>query len=218
MKRRHVTTALAATPLALAWPLSARAQGAMTEGTQYKRLAQPVIVTPPPPAGQVDVVEFFSYACPHCFEFEPVLEAWLQKPHPDVRFRRVPVPFMFNAQNFQKLYYTMEAMGLVDRLQQKVFDSVHKEHQRLLTPDAIQAFMARNGVDAAKFMALFNSFAIGVKANHAQQLVTEFNVTSIPTLGVAGRYTTGPAAPAAGGLPVAVQAVDYLVAQVKAGR
>ncbi len=215
MNRRDFTTAFAATPLALALAPAARAQGAPAEGKQYTRLPQPVIVTPAPPAGQVDVIEFFSFACPHCDEFEPLLETWLKQPHPDVRFRRVPVPFLFNFQNFQKLYFAMETMGVADRLQQKVFDSVHREHERLLAPDAISAFMARNGVDAAKFMAVFNSFAMGVKANQAQQLVSQFNVTQIPTLAIGGRYTTS--AGAAGGPDKVLHVVDYLVQQVKAG-
>ena len=87
----------------------AAAQGGPVEGTHYVRLAQPL---PAPGGGKIEVVEFFSYACPHCNAFEPTLEAWIKKLPPDVNFRRAPVPFLQNAENFQKLYFALEAMGL----------------------------------------------------------------------------------------------------------
>jgi thiol:disulfide interchange protein DsbA len=210
MKRREFNLLAAAT---LAAPTfgTAWAQGAPVEGRQYLRLDPPVPVQAP--AGKIDVVEFFSYACPHCNDFEPLLEQWLKHLPPDVHFHRIPVSFLFNAENFQKLYYTMETLNLVDQLQQKVFDSVHKEGQRLLTPADIQAFVQRNGVDGAKFMAVFNSFSIPGKVRQAGQQMQAYKVDSIPTIAVQGRFKTGPSE--AGGLEQILQVTNALIAQAR---
>ena len=159
MKRRHFS-ALAAASLGIGFARSASAQKVTpVEGTDYTRIASPAPVATP--AGTVDVVEFFSYACPHCAAFEPELEAWLaRKPAPGMHFHRVPVHFLQNAVNFQPLYFTLEAMGLADAMQQKVFNAVHLEHQRLDTPETIAAFVAKNGVDATRFLSIFNSFGV----------------------------------------------------------
>jgi thiol:disulfide interchange protein DsbA len=214
--QRRQFSALAATSLGLGLARTAGAVDAPlvpVTAQQYQALGKPVPVTPPP--GTVDVVEFFSYACPHCFEFEPVLENWLKNKAANVHFHRSPVHFLQNAANFQPMYFALEAMGLVDTMQQKVFNAVHLEHQRLDKPDAIAAFMARNGVDATRFMSVFTSFGVRTKVQQANQLFDAFGIDGVPTLGVQGRFVTSPSA--AKGEAQALAAVDYLVAQVRAG-
>jgi len=96
----------------------AAAQGAPAEGRQFARIDPPV---PPVTPGKIEVIEFFSYACPHCSAFEPAVEAWAKKVPADVAFLRVPVPFLQNFENLMRTYYTLESMGLVDTMQRKVF-------------------------------------------------------------------------------------------------
>lgn len=213
MQRRHFS-AFAAASLAPAITRTANAQGsAPVAGQDYLRIAtpQPVAVS----AGTVDVVEFFSFACPHCFEFEPALETWLRRKPAGIRLRRAPVRFLQNAVNFQPMYFTLEAMDLVDAMQQKVFNAVHLEHQRLDQPEAIAAFMTKNGVDAARFMSIFNSFGIRTKVQQADQLMQAYGVDSVPTLAVQGRFLTSPAQ--AKGEEKTFAVVEYLCAQVRAG-
>ena len=213
MKRRHFS-ALAAASLGLGLARSATAQGAApVAGQDYSRISTPGPVSAP--AGTVDVVEFFSFACPHCFEFEPTLEAWLKRKPADVRFRRSPVPFELNYVNFQPMYFALEAMGAADALQQKVFNAVHLEHERLDKPEAIAAFMTKNGVDATRFMALFNSFGVRTRVQQANALMSACGVGSIPTLVVQGRFLTSPSQARSEEKCLAV--ADYLVAQVHAG-
>jgi thiol:disulfide interchange protein DsbA len=182
-------------------------------GQDYQKLDTPQQTSAP--AGTVDVVEFFSYACPHCFEFEPLLEAWLKRSPPGVRFHRYPVRFLQNAVNFQPMYFALEAMGLAESISIKVFNAVHIEHQRLDTPEAISAFMTRNGVDAARFTATFNSFSVRTKVQQANAAMDAYGVNSVPTLAVGGRFLTSPAS--AKGPQGALANVDYLVAQIRAG-
>jgi thiol:disulfide interchange protein DsbA len=212
LNRRQFTLSLTAAGGALA-AAGAFAQAAFTEGKEFARLGSPVKVSVAP--GKIDVVEFFSFACPHCFALEPALEAWTKRLPAQVHFHRVPVPFLFNAQNFQPLYYTLEALNLVDALQMKVFNAFHVDHDRLDSPEAIAAFVQKNGVDAARFMAVFKSFSVQARAREAGDIVSTFNVDEVPTIAVQGRYTTSLAR---GGSPEGTtRVVDHLIAEVAAG-
>ena len=165
------------------------------------------------PAGKIEVVEFFWYSCPHCYAFEPKLQAWLKKLPPDISFRRVPVAFRDDFVPQQRLYYTLEAMGKVDELHSKVFAEIHQNRQPTDREDRIVAFAEKNGLDRAKFQELYNSFNVSTKARKAKQLQDQYEVDGVPALGVAGRfYTDGTLA---GGMDQALQAVDYLVAEAR---
>lgn len=214
MKRRQFSVQLAAASIGLPFLNNALAQGAPTEGTEYTKMRSPVPVTPP--AGKIEVVEFFSYACPHCAEFEPVLDAWAKKLPPEVYFHRLPVPFLANVANFQPLYYALEELKLVDALQVKIFNAVHREGQRFATPDEIAAFMTKNGVDAVKFMAAFNSFGVRSKVMRGTQLVNSYQIESVPTLAVQGRFQTSPAQ--ARSSEGALRTTNYLVQLARSGK
>ena len=219
VKRRHFSALAASAPLTLGLPRVAWAQDAPITAADYTKLGTPVPVSTPP--GTVDVVEFFSFACPHCFEFEPVLEDWLKRKPAEVRFRRSPVPFLLNFRNFQPMYFALDAMGLAEAMAPKVFDAFQVQRLRLDNNDDIAAFMARNGVDAKKFMALFTAFGTNVKVTQANQLFEASGSHGVPTLMVQGRFLTSPTIVHAATVPAsekrAIVALDYLVAQVRAG-
>ena len=213
MKRRHFSALAASLGLGLARP--AGAQGAPVAGQDYANISGPPAATPP---GTVEVVEFFTFACPHCFEFEPLLESWLAHKPAEVRFRRSPVPFLQNYANFQPLYFALEALGLADSMPAKVFHAVHVERQRLDKPEDIAAFMARNGVDATRFLSVFNSFGVRTKVQQANALFEADGVADIgvPALAVQGRWLTSPRQ--ARGETQALAVVDVLAGRVRAGR
>ena len=190
MNRREFSlTTLGTLGLSAGLPGLALAQGTPVEGKQYVRLSQAAPVSAP--AGKVEVVEFFWYGCGHCNDFEPTLAAWVAKLPADVVFRRVPVAFRENPfGNHQRLFYALEAMGLVSSLHAKVFRAIHAEGQTLDKPETIAAFMTRQGVDAAKFMAMFNSFAVQTKCKQARTLADAYKIDGVSTLGIAGRYFT----------------------------
>jgi thiol:disulfide interchange protein DsbA len=188
LHRREFSAALVGAG-ALAVGLPAAAQGGPVEGTHYVRLSQPVTVSAP--AGKVEVLEFFWYGCPHCHAFEPALDAWARKLPATVAFRRMPVAFReepFVAH--QRIYYALEAMDQVDALHRKVFAAIHNDRQRLDKLPEIAAFMAKNGVDAAKFSELFNSFGVQTKARQAKQLSEAYKIDGVPAIGIHGRYYT----------------------------
>jgi len=218
MKRRDFALACGAVLAPAAWAQTttpAQLMGRVPQaGQEYLPLEKPAPVETP--AGKIEVVEFFWYNCPHCNAFEPMLAAWTQRLPKDVLFRRVPVAFNSGFAAQQRLYYALEAMGLVEKLHAKVFYAIHVERKRLEKPEAIFDWIAAQGVDKAKFMENFNSFTAASKTNRATQLMTAYKVEGVPAMGVAGRfYTDGTMAK---GMEHVLQVVDYLVAEVRKGR
>jgi thiol:disulfide interchange protein DsbA len=213
MKRRDFSLAATAVGLApwMAAPL-AHAQAGFKAGTDYLVLSRPASVDAP--ADKVEVVEFFSYNCPHCAEFEPMLEDWLKKLPPQASFRRVPVPFVGNdVVTKQKLYYALEAMGKVDTYQPVIFRAIHRERQPLNGDAAVLAWAAKQPDLGTKFAEVFNSFTVASKVKRATQLTEDYKVGGVPAMGVAGRwYVDGETAR---GLPRALQVVDFLIGQAR---
>jgi thiol:disulfide interchange protein DsbA len=212
MKRRDFSAHLAATAFALPFVGTAHAQGAPVEGQQYARLSQPV---PVPAGGKIDMIEFFWYGCPHCNAFEPMLDAWSKKLPADVAFRRVHVGFTALHETHQKIFYTLEVMGLVEQLHRKVFAAIHVQHRRLDKLDDIVAFAAENGVDGKKFAEVYNSFGVQTKARQARQLTDAYKIDGVPALGIHGRYYTSVSL--AGSQQGALAVADYLMNKVRKG-
>lgn len=168
------------------------------------------------PAGKIEVIEFFWYSCPHCNSFEPALDAWIKRAPKDLAVRRVPVAFRDDFVPQQRLFYALDAMGLVDQLHRKVFAAIHLEKQDLARADAIANWVAKQGVDKAKFLEHYNSFSVATKATRGTQLQNAYKVEGVPALGVAGRfYTDGTLAK---NMDRALQIVDFLAAGIRSGR
>ncbi|MBV9891292.1 MAG: thiol:disulfide interchange protein DsbA/DsbL [Rhizobacter sp.] len=216
MNRRQLCTALLVAGAAGAPPfVPAVAQGSgAAEGKDYTKVETPQPTNAPP--GKVEVLEFFSYACPHCSAFEPSLEAWEKQAPPEIALRRVPVPFLMNADNFIHTYYALETIGAVKDAQLKIFRGIHIEHQRLDTPENIAAYLGKNGVDSAKFLAAFKSFSVATSASKAKKMVADYKVESVPTLVVAGRWMTSPST--AGSQERALQVVEQLAQKARSAK
>jgi protein dithiol oxidoreductase (disulfide-forming) len=177
------------------------------EGADYLVLDKPVPTEAA--AGKTEVVEFFWYSCPHCFRFEPQLEAWIRKAPKDVSVRRVPVAFRPDFEPQQRLYYVLETLGKVDELHKKVFDAVHVEKQPMANQDVLATWAEKHGISKAKFTELYNSFPVVTKARKATQLQDLYKVEGVPALGVAGRfYTSGSLTQT---MERALQVTDYLI-------
>jgi thiol:disulfide interchange protein DsbA len=217
MKRREFTqlTTGAAAASATWWGGAAQAQTSRPKaGADYQVLDPRAAVEAG--AGKIEVVEFFWYSCPHCNAFEPTLQAWMAKLPRDVVLRRAPVAFQDSFAPQQRLYFTLEAMGLVEKLHTKVFAAIHVEKKNLSSGEAILEWVAQQGVDKAKFVQQYNSFTVVTKVTKATQLQNAYKVEGVPALGVAGRYYTDGSM--AGNMQRALQVVDALVADVRAGR
>ena len=175
--------------LALAAWLAMSAAGAAepVEGKDYARLknAQPVET-----GKKIEVIEFFSYGCPHCNDLEPILDAWVAKLPPDVQFRRVPVMFQERWQALARIYYTLDAMGDEQRLSPEVFKAIHSAGLPLYQDKAFFDWASAHGLDRAKVAEVYNSFAVNSKFNRAKALAQAYNIQSVPTMVIDGKYVT----------------------------
>lgn len=215
MKRREFARACGlALASASALPsLPVQAQLRFESGKDYLPLGRPAPVDAP--SGKVEVVEFFWYSCPHCNAFEPSFEAWAKRLPKEVALRRVPVAFQPSFIPQQKLYYALEAMGLVDKLHTRVFQAIHGEHKRLENDGAITDWVVSQGVDRAKFLEQYNSFSMASRLSRGNQLTEAYKVEGVPAMGVAGRfYTDGSLT---NNMDRCLQVVDYLVSEVRRG-
>jgi thiol:disulfide interchange protein DsbA len=163
-------------------------------GEHYRTLSEPA----PAAADRVEVLEFFLYACPHCRAFEPAFRDWAADAPGDVRVRRVPVLYGAAGRTYARLFYTARSLGVLEELHGAVFAAIHDDGRRLTDRAAIRALFLAHGVDGAAFDAAFDSEDVAA-------------VTSVPSLGVNGKYWISGAM--AGGQDRMTAVADYLVAK-----
>ena len=170
--------------LTVALPASAQ-----TAGKDYTPISPPQPTEEP---AKIEVLEFFSYGCPHCADFNPLLGAWIAKLPADVVVKKVPITFGRAAwANIAKLYYALEVTGDQHRLEADVFRAIHQERQNLFEDKAIMEWVAKKGVDQKKFADAFNSFGVMSKVKRGDQLAQAYKIQGVPALAVDGKYLVG---------------------------
>ena len=181
--RRSLAIALSLAPLALAW----RGAFAQRNGA-YNEL------NPPQPVeadGKIEVLEFFWYGCIHCYNLEPKLDTWLKTKPADVAFRRVPAVLSDRWGHDAAVFYTFEALGVLDKLHRPFFDAIHRDRLRSDNMPALNAWLEKNGVDPKKFDAAARSFGVQSKVKRAIRLTSDYKIEGTPAMAVHGRYTVG---------------------------
>jgi protein dithiol oxidoreductase (disulfide-forming) len=203
--------------IALGW-LAAAPVSAQEEGRDFRTL---IPAQPTDSPGKIEVIEFFSYACPHCAHFFPLVSAWLAKLPKDVAFRRVPVGFQRTEWiNLQRAFYALQATGDFSRLDEKLFHAIHDEQQPLFYEGAIANWIGKNGGDADKFAAAYASFAINNETVQADKMAEDYGIDSVPSMAVGGRYVAMADATRGemGYLQQLLENTDKLIAKVRAER
>ena len=192
-------------------PVTAPQGAAPVAGTDYIEITggQPY----EPTNGKIEVVEVFSYTCPHCASFEPLVAAWKARQPADVKFIPVAGPFGANPMPFAKAFYTAQTMGLLDRSHEAMFRAVHLERSLPLTATDAQigAFYGQFGANPAQFASTMASFAIDAKAKRAVQFMQRAGVESSPNIVVNGKYRV-----VGRTLEDMLRIADHLVAQERA--
>lgn len=173
--------------LLLSMPLLA---SALTAGTDYAPLDRPV---PADSRRGVEVVEVFSFSCPHCYELEPALKTWLAKNRGKVNFVALPVVASPNSEPLARAFYAAQVLGKEWPYREALFNAIHKEGQDWRNSDTLLKAAAKVGLDPKKFEATMNSFTVQTRVNHARQLTEAYGITGVPTMVVAGQYRTSPA-------------------------
>jgi len=178
---RNILAALALTASALALAPFAVAQ-------QTPAILE---INPPIPTdskGKVEVVEFFWYECPHCYALEPSLEAWVKKLPNDTEFKRIPAMFNQRWALAARVYYTLDAIGELNRLHKPLFDAIHKGGLRVTDEKQVTDWLAQQKADVAKFNAAFKSFSVESKLKRASELTQASKIDGVPALMIQGRY------------------------------
>jgi thiol:disulfide interchange protein DsbA len=204
MNRR---TFAAATATALALPRFALAQGqfAYTELKQQ----QPRETS----SNKIEAIEFFWYGCPHCYNLEPALEGWLKKLPKDVQFVRVPAVLSDQWQYDAAVFYTFEAMKLVDKLHRPFFDAIHQNGLRTSNQQALAEWLKKQGVDDKRFFDTMKSMGVDTRVRRAAHLTVAYRIDGTPAMAVAGRYTVS--AQQGKSHQGMLDTVDYLVGVVR---
>lgn len=170
------------------------------------------VITPAQPtqsADKIEVLEIFWYGCPHCYAFEPYLRQWLANKSATVEFRQVPGILGNNWVPHAKAYYVAEALGILDKVHQPLFDAIHKDKRNIYTDDDIRAFFIGLGVDEARFSEIYNSQELLNKLRQAYELQQKYRITGVPTVIINGKYLTSPSM--AGSHEQTLKVMDYLV-------
>ncbi len=184
--KTYLTRWLAAATLALTGlTFPVQAQQALVAGRDYS-LIEPAQLTDNPQ--KIGVTEYFSYACPHCNVLNPSLTRWAAKLPADVEFKRVPVSFSPFYQLMAKLFYTLDALGELPRLDTAAFAAIHEKGLKLIDEKSIQAWAVAQGIEAKKFSVAFNSFGVTGDTKRAEQLTKNGKIQGVPAIVVDGRY------------------------------
>lgn len=209
MKRRLFSSALLSAIAWLSAPVAWAQAALFKSGKDFLTLDRAVATEAG--AGKIEVIEFFWYSCPHCNAFEPGFAQWVRNAPKDVVVRRIPVSFRDDFAPQQRLFFTIEAMNLMETLHPKVFAAIHVEKLMLNTDASVLAWAEKQGVDKAKFNDIYKSFGVATKLKRAVQLQNEYKVEGVPSLGVAGRYYID--GTLAGSMDRALKVAESLIAQ-----
>jgi protein dithiol oxidoreductase (disulfide-forming) len=173
--------------LALAFLAMSTSQASIVAGHDYVVLSTPQRQDV---NGKIEVMEFFSWGCPHCYEFYPKLARWLSTLPKDTSFKRVPVGLGHPEwEALARAYYALQVTGDVDRLDAQIFEDIHRNHVWLYDEKNITAWVGKHGVNVAKFTEAFRSFGVITSAGQAEQKAVDYRLPGVPTLAIAGRYT-----------------------------
>ena len=208
----HLAAAALAALLAVL-PLGAAAQPAPQSGRDYSELSP---VQPVSTGERVEVIEFFYYGCPVCYEAQPHIAKWLMRSGPGIAMVRVPAAFTDSSDSFARTFYTLSAMNQIARLHWPVYDNHHFDGKQLNEEKNITDWVASNGVDRAKFSELWNSDEIKARVESAKKALDTYQVKGVPTFIIDGKYVTS--AKQAGGTKEMMRVVEYLVERAGAER
>lgn len=182
-------------------------------GRDYSMIDRPLAA----PKDKIEVIEFFSYGCSHCKDFHPILDAWEAKLPGDVTLRRVPVSFNRPAwARLSRIYFTLNAMGELPRLNGAVFKALHEDRINFSSDEAVIDWAVKSGLDGKRFGAMLSSFSIQSMVPRADQEAASAGIKGVPSLVVDGKYLlNNDATTTFDGL---LKNVDKLVAKTRAER
>ena len=190
MKRRAAIALLARGGLALA-SLALAGRASAQEVRARQNIEYRLIPVQPVETGaNIEVIDFFWYGCPYCNELQPALEDWIKRKSADVAVRRVPVILKDNWAPHARIYYTLDLLGEVERLHQKVYHSYHVEELAMSKPDVMEQWASKNGIERRRWVDAYFSPEVDGRIARAFQATKRYDIQGTPSLVVDGRYLT----------------------------
>jgi protein dithiol oxidoreductase (disulfide-forming) len=195
-------------------PVAAR-EWKYKENQHYFRLvpAQPTVGG----ADKIEVAEFFWYGCPHCFDFEPIINAWAAEKPANVRFVHIPAMWNAGLKLHAQLYYTEEVLarnGIIKdpaAFREAVFTEYHRRGNRLASEASIQTLFGHFDVSPEDFQRAWSSFEVSQKLRVADDLARRYGIANVPTIVVNGKYRSG--GQEAGSYKKLIEVIDELIAR-----
>ena len=181
------------------------------EGTHYTRLPVPVETRDP---SKIEVVEVFSYMCPHCYTLERTLAPWLAVQPDDVDFHRIPMAHQ-GLETLAQAFYTADALNIQSRVHLKIFESIHDYAIDMRRPQYVRRlFVREGGVDEDEFMRTYESFGVMTRVRQADAQTRMYRILGTPSMVVNGRYLVEVSK--AGGLHGMLLVVNQLIEMERA--
>lgn len=181
-------------------------EGEITEGDDYRLIEN---ARPSRPGAPIEVVEFFSYACIHCKNFDPIIEEWASEQGDDIAFSRAPVSFSPQYALLSQTYFTFEQADLLDQHHTRMFRAIHDSGRQFLRPQDVADWVDGRGISADEFMSQFSSPEVRQAVRKADRDQLAYQISSTPQVVVAGKYVVS----MNGGQRRAIEVVDYLIGQ-----
>lgn len=163
------------------------ARAEIVEGKDYIVLAKPI---PTENTGKIEVLEFFWYGCPHCYNLHPHLATWLTNIPVDVNFRYVPAILRANWVPAAKIFHTIEAMGVTGTLHDKVYDAIHRDKIDLNSDSVLFDWIEKQDIDRKKFENTYQSFTVQNQVAKSTQMTRQYELNGVPALIINGKYIT----------------------------
>ncbi|MCU7799874.1 MAG: thiol:disulfide interchange protein DsbA/DsbL [gamma proteobacterium symbiont of Lucinoma myriamae] len=167
--------------------LSSLAWADYDEGIEYEVLTK---IQPAPTDGKVEVIEFFSYGCPHCYRFEPYIDKWKETKSDNVEFINVPAIFNKNWEALATLYYAAEVLGVEDKMHIAIFEAMHGDGKKVRSFEDLKLVFEKNGVSGEDLEKALSSFTVAAKTRRAKAMTEAYGIKSVPNIVVQGKYRT----------------------------
>lgn len=188
---RAANASAAATTTAAAAPATATSTH-FTEGNQYIKLKLPAGQAVP--TGQVEVVEVFSYGCPHCAEFAPYMDKLRAELPKGAEVSYMPAVFNESWVPYAQAYYAARQLGVFEQTHDALFQAMLERYPLNSLAD-LADFYARHGVDQKKFLAAATSAETTQQMAADQKTEMGWGIDATPTLVVGRRASDAGDAP-----------------------
>lgn len=175
-------------------------------GEHYIVLKKPVATRD---SSKIEVVEMFSYGCPHCFEFEPLIKAWGKKQASDTDFWFFPAIWNESMQLFARAFYTAQHLNIADKIHLPLFTAIVIKQKKLSKESELATFFAQYDVDKKSFSKAFSSSEVDNQVKQVKERINHYNPAGVPEIIVNGKYRIDRMH--AGGMKKMLAVADYLV-------